>query len=137
MTLLWLFVSLHCQVHNEGFLVQEDGNLHTRRVLLSEVTAEAACAFLQYLYAADTSIPSQVLSDVGALAVRLVCCCIVTYTVRYIWGPSPGIYNQVSAVVTPPGYTGLGEVLSAQMISGGQYFAVFLNTSSLPSSFLA
>ncbi|XP_067407233.1 structure-specific endonuclease subunit SLX4 isoform X2 [Emydura macquarii macquarii] len=57
-------------VHNEGFLVKEDGNLHTRRVLLSEVTAEAACAFLQYLYAADTSIPSQVLSDVGALAVR-------------------------------------------------------------------
>ncbi|XP_050823988.1 structure-specific endonuclease subunit SLX4 isoform X2 [Gopherus flavomarginatus] len=57
-------------VHNEGFLVEEDGNLRTRRVLLSEVTVEAARAFLQYLYAADISIPAQVLSDVGALAVR-------------------------------------------------------------------
>ncbi|XP_038275258.1 structure-specific endonuclease subunit SLX4 isoform X2 [Dermochelys coriacea] len=57
-------------VHGEGFLVEEDGNLQTRRVLLSEVTVEAAHAFLQYLYAADISIPAQVLSDVGALAVR-------------------------------------------------------------------
>ncbi|XP_074925482.1 structure-specific endonuclease subunit SLX4 isoform X2 [Chelonoidis abingdonii] len=57
-------------VHSEGFLVEEDGNLRTRRVLLSEVTVEAARVFLQYLYAADTSIPAQVLSDVGALAVR-------------------------------------------------------------------
>ncbi|XP_065414775.1 structure-specific endonuclease subunit SLX4 isoform X7 [Chrysemys picta bellii] len=57
-------------VHSEGFLVEEDGNLRTRRVLLSEVTVEAARAFLQYLYAADISIPAQVLSDVGALAVR-------------------------------------------------------------------
>ncbi|XP_030433540.1 structure-specific endonuclease subunit SLX4 isoform X3 [Gopherus evgoodei] len=57
-------------VHSEGFLVEEDGNLRTCRVLLSEVTVEAAHAFLQYLYAADISIPAQVLSDVGALAVR-------------------------------------------------------------------
>uniref|UniRef100_A0A8C0IVT9 Structure-specific endonuclease subunit SLX4 n=1 Tax=Chelonoidis abingdonii TaxID=106734 RepID=A0A8C0IVT9_CHEAB len=68
-------------VHSEGFLVEEDGNLRTRRVLLSEVTVEAARVFLQYLYAADTSIPAQVLSDVGALAVRCVHCCLEQHAV--------------------------------------------------------
>ncbi|XP_064009512.1 structure-specific endonuclease subunit SLX4-like isoform X2 [Pogoniulus pusillus] len=57
-------------VHSEGFLVEEDGNAQTCRVLLREVTAEAACAFLRYLYAADAAIPAALLPQVGALAAR-------------------------------------------------------------------
>ncbi|NXE26144.1 SLX4 endonuclease, partial [Ardeotis kori] len=57
-------------VHSQGFLVQEDGNAQTRRVLLSDVTGEAVCAFLRYLYAADADIPAGVLPQVGALAAR-------------------------------------------------------------------
>uniref|UniRef100_A0A8B9DL23 Structure-specific endonuclease subunit SLX4 n=1 Tax=Anser cygnoides TaxID=8845 RepID=A0A8B9DL23_ANSCY len=57
-------------VHREGFLVEEDGNAQTRRVLLSDVTGEAACAFLRYLYAADAGIPAGMLPQVGALAAR-------------------------------------------------------------------
>ncbi|XP_019363093.1 PREDICTED: structure-specific endonuclease subunit SLX4 [Gavialis gangeticus] len=56
--------------HNEGLLVEEDGNLQIRRVLLSEVTAEATYAFLQYLYSADSNIRPHVLSDVRILAAR-------------------------------------------------------------------
>ncbi|NXK47141.1 SLX4 endonuclease, partial [Chauna torquata] len=57
-------------VHSEGFLVEEDGNAQTHRVLLNDVTGEAACAFLRYLYAADAGIPAGLLSQVGALAAR-------------------------------------------------------------------
>ncbi|XP_042683777.1 structure-specific endonuclease subunit SLX4 isoform X2 [Centrocercus urophasianus] len=57
-------------VHSEGFLVEEDGNAQMRRVLLSDVTGEAARAFLRYLYAADADIPAEVLPQVGALAAR-------------------------------------------------------------------
>ncbi|KFV48300.1 Structure-specific endonuclease subunit SLX4, partial [Tyto alba] len=57
-------------VHSQGFLVEEDGNAQTRRVLLSDVTGEAVCAFLRYLYAADANIPAGVLPQVGALAAR-------------------------------------------------------------------
>ncbi|XP_075292806.1 structure-specific endonuclease subunit SLX4 isoform X2 [Opisthocomus hoazin] len=57
-------------VHSEGFLVEEDGNAQTRRVLLSDVTGEAVCAFLRYLYAADADIPAGLLPQVGALAAR-------------------------------------------------------------------
>uniref|UniRef100_A0A8B9Q2N1 Structure-specific endonuclease subunit SLX4 n=1 Tax=Apteryx owenii TaxID=8824 RepID=A0A8B9Q2N1_APTOW len=57
-------------VHSEGFLVEEDGNEQTRRVLLSDVTGEAACAFLRYLYAADADIPAGMLPQLGALAAR-------------------------------------------------------------------
>ncbi|KAM9261241.1 structure-specific endonuclease subunit SLX4 [Cariama cristata] len=57
-------------VHSQGFLVEEDGNAQTRRVLLSDVTGEAVCAFLRYLYAADADIPAEVLPQVGALASR-------------------------------------------------------------------
>ncbi|XP_010172114.1 structure-specific endonuclease subunit SLX4, partial [Antrostomus carolinensis] len=57
-------------VHSQGFLAEEDGNAPTRRVLLSDVTGEAACAFLRYLYAADADIPAGVLPQVGALAAR-------------------------------------------------------------------
>lgn len=52
--------------------MEEDGNAQTRRVLLSDVTGEAACAFLRYLYAADADIPAEVLPQVGALAARFV-----------------------------------------------------------------
>ncbi|XP_030316028.1 structure-specific endonuclease subunit SLX4 [Calypte anna] len=57
-------------VHSQGILVQEDGNPQTRRLLLSEVGGEAVCAFLQYLYSADTDIPAGLLPQVGALAAR-------------------------------------------------------------------
>ncbi|NXV93308.1 SLX4 endonuclease, partial [Calonectris borealis] len=57
-------------VHSQGFLVEEDGNAQTRRVLLSDVTGEAVCAFLRYLYAADADVPAGVLPQVGALAAR-------------------------------------------------------------------
>ncbi|XP_030340658.1 structure-specific endonuclease subunit SLX4 isoform X2 [Strigops habroptila] len=57
-------------VHSQGFLVEEDGNAQTRRVLLSDVTAEAVSAFLRYLYAADADIPAGVLPQVGTLAAR-------------------------------------------------------------------
>lgn len=60
------------QVHSEGFLVEEDGNAQIRRVLLSDVTGEAARAFLRYLYAADADIPAEVVPQVGALAARFV-----------------------------------------------------------------
>uniref|UniRef100_A0A8B9GH71 Structure-specific endonuclease subunit SLX4 n=1 Tax=Amazona collaria TaxID=241587 RepID=A0A8B9GH71_9PSIT len=57
-------------VHSQGFLVEEDGNAQTWRVLLSDMTAEAVSAFLRYLYAADADIPAGVLPQVHALAVR-------------------------------------------------------------------
>ncbi|KAM9556793.1 structure-specific endonuclease subunit SLX4 isoform 1-T3 [Guaruba guarouba] len=57
-------------VHSQGFLVEEDGNTQTRRVLLSDMTAEAVSAFLRYLYAADADIPAGVLPQVHALAAR-------------------------------------------------------------------
>ncbi|PKU33408.1 structure-specific endonuclease subunit hypothetical protein [Limosa lapponica baueri] len=57
-------------VHSEGFLVEEDGNAQTRRVLLSDVTGEAVCAFLRYLYAADADVPVGLLPQVEALAAR-------------------------------------------------------------------
>ncbi|KGL90787.1 Structure-specific endonuclease subunit SLX4, partial [Charadrius vociferus] len=57
-------------VHSEGFLVEEDGNAQTRRVLLSDVMGEAVCAFLGCLYAADADIPAGLLPQVGALAAR-------------------------------------------------------------------
>ncbi|XP_074962153.1 structure-specific endonuclease subunit SLX4 isoform X2 [Phalacrocorax aristotelis] len=57
-------------VHSQGFLVEEDGNAQTHRVLLSDVTGEAVCAFLRYLYAADADVPAGVLPQVGALAAR-------------------------------------------------------------------
>ncbi|XP_009475568.1 PREDICTED: structure-specific endonuclease subunit SLX4 [Nipponia nippon] len=57
-------------VHSQGFLVEEDGSAQTRRVLLSDVTGEAVCAFLRYLYAADADIPAGLLPQVGVLAAR-------------------------------------------------------------------
>lgn len=52
--------------------MEEDGNAQTCRVLLSDVTGEAACAFLRYLYAADAAVPAGMLPQVRALAARFV-----------------------------------------------------------------
>ncbi|XP_004474394.1 structure-specific endonuclease subunit SLX4 [Dasypus novemcinctus] len=57
-------------VNSEGFFVVEDGNLRTQRVLLSDVSPEATCAFLRYLYAGDTGLPSQLIPDLSSLARR-------------------------------------------------------------------
>ncbi|XP_029432453.1 structure-specific endonuclease subunit SLX4 isoform X2 [Rhinatrema bivittatum] len=57
-------------VHSEGFLVEEDGNMRTRRVLLNDVSVEAVCAFLHYLYSASIGIPPCLRSHVAALALR-------------------------------------------------------------------
>lgn len=60
------------QVHSEGLVVEEDGAAPTRRVLLSDVSAEAAAAFLRYLYAADTNFPAGLWPQLQALAARCV-----------------------------------------------------------------
>ncbi|XP_027738563.1 structure-specific endonuclease subunit SLX4 isoform X2 [Empidonax traillii] len=57
-------------VHSQGFVVEEDGAAPTRRVLLSDVRAEAVGAFLRYLYAADTHVPTGLRPQLGALAAR-------------------------------------------------------------------
>ncbi|KYO35930.1 structure-specific endonuclease subunit SLX4 isoform A [Alligator mississippiensis] len=79
--------------HNEGFLVEEDGNLQIRRVLLSEVTAEATYAFLRYLYSADSNIRPHVLSDVRILAARFSVSELIA-----ICGSSPGENQEPSGV---------------------------------------
>ncbi|XP_069859686.1 structure-specific endonuclease subunit SLX4-like isoform X1 [Dipodomys merriami] len=56
-------------VNREGFSAVEDGD-QTQRVLLSSVRAEAVCAFLQYLYAADLDLPSHLAPDLHTLALR-------------------------------------------------------------------
>ncbi|KAM9208617.1 LOW QUALITY PROTEIN: structure-specific endonuclease subunit SLX4 [Dugong dugon] len=57
-------------VNSEGFFAVEDGDLRTQRVLLSDVSTEAACAFLCYLYTADTGWPSHLASNLRSLALR-------------------------------------------------------------------
>ncbi|XP_071427415.1 structure-specific endonuclease subunit SLX4 isoform X2 [Pithys albifrons albifrons] len=57
-------------VHSQALVVEEDGMAPTRRVLLSDVTAEAAGAFLRYLYTADTHVPAGLQPQLGALAAR-------------------------------------------------------------------
>ncbi|XP_045427298.1 structure-specific endonuclease subunit SLX4 isoform X2 [Pipistrellus kuhlii] len=57
-------------VNNEGFFAVEDGDLRTQRVLLSDVSTEAARAFLHYLYTADTGLPPQLTPDLSSLACR-------------------------------------------------------------------
>uniref|UniRef100_I3MBM1 Structure-specific endonuclease subunit SLX4 n=1 Tax=Ictidomys tridecemlineatus TaxID=43179 RepID=I3MBM1_ICTTR len=59
----------HTSVNNEGFSAVEDGDL-TQRVLLSNVSFEAACAFLHYLYTADTSLPPCLVPALSSLALR-------------------------------------------------------------------
>ncbi|XP_072337546.1 structure-specific endonuclease subunit SLX4 [Scyliorhinus torazame] len=57
-------------VHSEGFLVEEDGAVMIRRLLMPEVTTEAVCTFLRYLYTASISVSPTVLSELHALANR-------------------------------------------------------------------
>ncbi|XP_058891607.1 structure-specific endonuclease subunit SLX4 isoform X2 [Acipenser ruthenus] len=57
-------------VHDEGFSVEEDGIPKSRRLLLSEMSAKAVSAFLQYLYTAHTSITAAIVPELLGLAVR-------------------------------------------------------------------
>ncbi|XP_053131905.1 structure-specific endonuclease subunit SLX4 isoform X2 [Hemicordylus capensis] len=57
-------------VDHKAFIVAEEGCVGARRVLLSDTPAEAVCAFLNYLYSGDHSVPLHVLPDVAALAAR-------------------------------------------------------------------
>ncbi|XP_038676646.1 structure-specific endonuclease subunit SLX4 isoform X2 [Scyliorhinus canicula] len=57
-------------VHSEGFLVEEDGAVMIRRLLMPEVTTEAVCTFLRYLYTASITVSPTVLSELHALANR-------------------------------------------------------------------
>ena len=66
-TLLHAFLP---QVNSEGFFAIEDGDVRTQRVLLSDVSAEAARMFLRYLYAADTALTPQLAPDLSSLAHR-------------------------------------------------------------------
>ena len=67
-------VTLPCasvpQINSEAFLAEEDGDLRHQRVLLRDVSAEAAQAFLYYLYAADTVLTPQLAADLRSLAQR-------------------------------------------------------------------
>ncbi|XP_063286617.1 structure-specific endonuclease subunit SLX4 [Pelobates fuscus] len=57
-------------VHSEGFWVDEASTGRVRRLLLNDVSAEAALSFLRYLYCACTDIPTQYLPHVCELARR-------------------------------------------------------------------
>lgn len=54
-------------VSTESFSSEEDGDL-TQRALLSDVSSEAAHAFLNYLYMADTDMPPSLVPDLRSLA---------------------------------------------------------------------
>ncbi|XP_052615192.1 structure-specific endonuclease subunit SLX4 isoform X2 [Peromyscus californicus insignis] len=56
-------------VNSEGFSAVEDGDL-TQRILLNDVSSEAAQAFLNYLYMADTDMPPSLAPDLRSLALR-------------------------------------------------------------------
>ncbi|ELW72125.1 Structure-specific endonuclease subunit SLX4 [Tupaia chinensis] len=56
-------------VSSEGFSAEEDGDL-ALRVLLSDVSAEATCAFLRYLYTADPGLPPCLTPGLSSLALR-------------------------------------------------------------------
>ncbi|XP_069840209.1 structure-specific endonuclease subunit SLX4 [Dendropsophus ebraccatus] len=57
-------------IHSEGFWVDESGIGRARRLLLNDVTAEAALCFLRFLYSAVTDIPGHCLPHVSELARR-------------------------------------------------------------------
>ncbi|XP_037363989.1 LOW QUALITY PROTEIN: structure-specific endonuclease subunit SLX4 [Talpa occidentalis] len=57
-------------VSSNSFSAVEDGDMPTQRVLLSDVSTEAARAFLHYLYTADTHLPPQLAPDLASLAHR-------------------------------------------------------------------
>lgn len=57
-------------MNSEGFFVVEDGDPRSQRVLLSDVSTEAARALLHYLYTADPGVPPRLAPDLCALAHR-------------------------------------------------------------------
>ncbi|XP_045368676.2 structure-specific endonuclease subunit SLX4 isoform X1 [Camelus bactrianus] len=57
-------------VNSEAFFAVEDGDVRAQRVLLSDISAAAARAFLCYLYTADTVLPPQLAPDLSSLAHR-------------------------------------------------------------------
>ncbi|XP_053327642.1 structure-specific endonuclease subunit SLX4 [Spea bombifrons] len=57
-------------VHSEGFWVDEASTGRVRRLLLNDVSAEAAVSFLRFLYSACTAIPTRCLAHVCELARR-------------------------------------------------------------------
>ncbi|XP_073409619.1 structure-specific endonuclease subunit SLX4 isoform X2 [Dendrobates tinctorius] len=57
-------------IHSEGFWVDESGTGRARRLLLNDVSAEAALCFLQFIYSATSDIPSHCLPHVCELARR-------------------------------------------------------------------
>ncbi|KAM8960397.1 structure-specific endonuclease subunit SLX4 [Pelodytes ibericus] len=57
-------------VHTEGFWVEEASTSRVRRLLLNDVSVEAALSFLHFLYSACTDIPTQCLPHVCELARR-------------------------------------------------------------------
>uniref|UniRef100_A0A8D1R8A2 Structure-specific endonuclease subunit SLX4 n=1 Tax=Sus scrofa TaxID=9823 RepID=A0A8D1R8A2_PIG len=57
-------------VNSEGFFASEDGDVRAQRVLLSDVSTEAACVFLHYLYTADAALPPWLAPDLSSLAHR-------------------------------------------------------------------
>ncbi|KAM4697738.1 structure-specific endonuclease subunit SLX4 [Rhinophrynus dorsalis] len=57
-------------VHTEGFWVDEASSGRVRRLLLNDVSAEAALCFLRFLYAACTNIPTHCLPHVCELGRR-------------------------------------------------------------------
>ncbi|KAE8579117.1 hypothetical protein XENTR_v10023914 [Xenopus tropicalis] len=57
-------------VHSEGFWVDEAGTGRVRRLLLNDVSAEAALCFLRFLYSASSTIPIHCLTHVCELARR-------------------------------------------------------------------
>ncbi|XP_027973336.1 structure-specific endonuclease subunit SLX4 isoform X1 [Eumetopias jubatus] len=57
-------------VNSEGFFAVEDGDLRSQRVLLSDVSTEAARALLHYLYTADPGVPPRLAPGLSALAHR-------------------------------------------------------------------
>ncbi|KAM9305472.1 structure-specific endonuclease subunit SLX4 [Gastrophryne carolinensis] len=57
-------------VHTEGFLVDEASTGRVKRLLLNDVSVEAALCFLRFLYSAKTDFPSHCLPHVCELARR-------------------------------------------------------------------
>ncbi|NP_001284564.1 uncharacterized protein LOC432277 [Xenopus laevis] len=57
-------------VHSEGFWVNEASTGRVRRLLLNDVSAEAALCFLRFLYSASITIPMRCLTHVCELARR-------------------------------------------------------------------
>lgn len=69
----WCLFLFCYQVDHRCFVVAEEGEVGTSRVLLHDAPGDAVALFLKYLYTAEYFIPQHLLSDVIDLAIRLVC----------------------------------------------------------------